>query len=267
MTEIAGRTALITGGASGIGLLMGESLLQKGLARLIVCDLSEANIATAAPRLGPKAEFHRIDVTDTPALLDLAARIDQTGRPVDLLINNAGIVVGRPFAQHSAADIDRTMAVNATALMQLTRALLPGMIARGEGHVVNIASAAGMVSNPGMSVYCASKWAVIGWSDSLRLEMEAAATGVRVTTVIPYYIDTGMFDGVRSPIIPILKPEPAVARIIRAIERDRVFLRMPGIVNILPLVRGLLPRRAFDVVVGRWFGIYDSMSGFTGRKE
>jgi short-subunit dehydrogenase len=266
MTEISGRTALITGGASGIGLLMGEILLQKGLERLIVWDLSEENIAAVTERLGPRAEFHRIDVTDTAAVLENAARIGEAGPPVDILINNAGIVVGRPFAAHSHADIDRTMQVNATALMHLTRALLPGMMTRGQGHVVNIASAAAMLSNPGMSVYCASKWAVVGWSDSLRLEMEAAKTGVRVTTVLPYYIDTGMFDGVKSPVIPILKPKPTARRIVRAIEGDRIFLRMPAIVRFLPLVRGILPARVFDVVVGRFFGIYESMKDFTGRK-
>ena len=266
MTEISGRTALITGGASGIGLLMGEILLRKGLERLIVWDVSDDNIATAAERLGPKAEFHRIDVTDTAAVLESAALISEAGPPVDILINNAGIVVGRPFAEHSLIDIDRTMAVNTTALMHLTRVLLPGMMERGLGHVVNIASAASMVSNPGMSVYCASKWAVVGWSDSLRLEMEAEDTGVRVTTVIPYYIDTGMFDGVKSPLIPILKPEPTANRIIQAIERERIFLRMPAIINLLPLARGILPTRIFDVVVGRFFGIYKSMADFTGRK-
>lgn len=266
MTEISGRTALITGGASGIGLLMGELLLKKGLQRLIVWDASGTNIAAATERLGPRAEFHRIDVTDTAAVREGVARIGEAGPPVDILVNNAGIVVGRPFAGHSHDDIDRTMQVNASAPMHLTRALLPGMTARGQGHVVNIASAAALLSNPGMSVYCASKWAMVGWSDSLRLELAAAKTGVRVTTVLPYYIDTGMFDGVKSPVIRILKPRPTVRRIVRAIERDRVFLRMPAVVNLLPLVRAILPVRVFDIVVGRAFGIYKSMSGFTGRK-
>ncbi|MBW3097559.1 SDR family oxidoreductase [Pseudohoeflea coraliihabitans] len=265
MTVITGRTALITGGASGIGLLMGEILLSKGLKRLIVWDMSEQNIASAAKRLGPRAEFHRIDVTDTAAVVAMAARNEEAGPPVDILINNAGIVVGRHFAEHSHADIDRTMQVNTTAIMHLTLTLLPGLVRRGSGHVVNIASAAGLVSNPGMSVYCASKWAVIGWSDSLRLEMEAKKNGVRVTTVLPYYIDTGMFDGVKSPVIPILQAEPTARKIVRAIERNRIFLRMPAIVNILPLVRGILPARMFDVIVGRFFGIYESMSEFKGR--
>ena len=267
MTQIQGRTALITGGASGIGLLMGELLLERGLEKLIVWDFSPDNIATARARLGPTAEFTRVDVTDTRAVLNAVAALRAVGDAVDIVINNAGIVVGKPFAEHSHAEIDRTMLVNSSALMHVTRAMLPGMMERRNGHIVNIASAAGMVSNPNMSVYCASKWAVIGWSESLRLEMEAARTGVHVTTVTPYYIDTGMFEGVRSRFIPILKPAPAARKIIRAIERDRILLRMPRLIYALPLIKGLLPTRLFDIVVGRLMGIYASMNHFVGRKE
>jgi short-subunit dehydrogenase len=183
---------------------------------------------------------------------------------IDVLVNNAGVVVGKAFVDHSPVDISRTMSINAIAPMNLTRELLPGMLARDDGHVVNVASAAGMVSNPRMSVYCASKWAVIGWSDSLRLELEQARSRVRVTTVTPYYIDTGMFAGVRS-VIPLLKPERVADAIVAAIERDAVFLRLPRIIHLLPLVRGILPMRWFDTVVGDWLGVYRSMRTFRGR--
>jgi short-subunit dehydrogenase len=106
---------------------------------------------------------------------------------------------------------------------------------------------------------------MIGWSDSLRLEMERSRLPVKVTTVIPYYIDTGMFAGVRSPFVPILRPQAAADRIIAAIEADRIVVRLPGIVNVLPLVRGLLPVRWFDTVVGDWLGVYDSMKTFKGK--
>ena len=269
MTEIRGRTALVTGGASGIGLLMGRTMLEKGLARLIVWDASEANIAAARDVLAAHCEavsFTRVDVSDTDALTGASERLEREGTAVDILVNNAGIVVGKPFADHAHADIDRTLAINAGALMHLALALLPGMTARGRGHIVNIASAAALVTNPNMSVYAASKWAVVGWSDSLRQEMERARTGVRVTTVLPYYIATGMFDGVRSRLIPILQPEPTARKIVRAIERDAVFLHMPPIVRLLPLLRGLLPTRALDFVLNRVFGVASSMDHFKGRE-
>ena len=156
MTQISGRTALVTGGASGIGLLMGEQLLQKGLANLIVWDVSAENIEAARSTLGERVLFEQVDVTDTSAVLKAVAAIEEAGHSIDILVNNAGIIVGKPFAEHSHAEIDRTMAVNGAALMHIARAVLPRMIAQGRGHIVNIASAAGMVSNPNMSVYCAS---------------------------------------------------------------------------------------------------------------
>lgn len=267
MTKIAGCTALITGGASGIGLLMGRMLLERGAARLIVWDASAANIEAARAVLSHlgSVTFERMDVSDTDAILAAAEHLEAEGTAIDLLFNNAGIVVGKPFLDHQHADIDRTLAINTGALMHLTRALLPGMVARGSGHVVNIASAAALVSNPNMSVYAASKWAVTGWSDSLRQEMERSSTGVRVTTVLPYYIHTGMFDGVRSRLIPILQPEDVAHRILRAVERDAVFLHMPAIVRLLPLLRGLLPTRALDFVLNRIFGVASSMDAFKGR--
>lgn len=265
MTVITGKTVLVTGGASGIGLLTGRLMLQRGARRLVIWDRDAEALAEALASLGASGAVSgtALDITEAPARE--AALHDLGPEGADILMNNAGVIVGKPFRDHSPSEIERSMAVNATAPMHLARALLPGMMARGTGHIVNIASAAGMVANPGMSVYCASKWAMIGWSESLRLEMERAASGVRVTTVTPYYIATGMFAGVRSPVLPILRPEPVARRIVAAVERDAVFLRLPRLLYLLPLIRGVMPARVFDRVAGDWLGIYRSMEGFRGR--
>lgn len=268
MSQIRGKTVLVTGGASGIGLLMGRKLLDEGAYHLVIWDIQDAAMNRVASELtaqGHRVSGFHVDVSD-PAQVQAAARaLEAAGVAVDILVNNAGTVVGKPFVEHSPADIGGTMAVNALAPMYLTRELLPGMLARRSGHIVNLASAAGMVSNPRMSVYCASKWALIGWSDSLRLEMERARTGVKVTTVTPYYIDTGMFAGVRSTILPILSADRVAAAVVTAIKRDRIFLRLPLVLNLLPLLRGIMPVRWFDKVGGEWLGVYDSMTGFKGR--
>jgi all-trans-retinol dehydrogenase (NAD+) len=268
MSEIRGCTALVTGGASGIGYLTGRLLLEAGAARLVVWDVQEEamdRVVGELTRAGHAVDAWRVDVSD-PGQIERASG-EMAGRSidVDLLVNNAGIVVGRAFSDHSHEEIERTMAINAVGPMHVCRTVLPGMLRRGRGHVVNIASAAALLSNPGMSVYCASKWALAGWSDSLRLEMERGETGVRVTTVMPYYIDTGMFAGVRSPVIPILRPEHVAREIVRAIRRDRIFLRLPRRVNLLPLLKGALPPRWLDRVVGDWMGVYRTMNTFRGR--
>ncbi|HID8535231.1 SDR family NAD(P)-dependent oxidoreductase [Stenotrophomonas maltophilia] len=269
MSRIAGKTVLITGGASGIGKLMGRKLLEEGAAHLVVWDVQAhamEQLATELAGADGRVSTYLVDLANPERIRAAVEDMEAAGVAVDIVVNNAGVVTGRTFVEHSSQEIARTMDVNALAPMYVARAFLPGMLARRSGHIVNIASAAGLVANPKMSVYCASKWAIVGWSDSLRIEMEQEKTGVSITTVTPYYIDTGMFDGVRSPFIPILKPAYVSDRIIAAIKSDRIFLRLPWIVNLVPLLRGILPMRWFDKIGGQWLGIYHSMDDFRGRR-
>ncbi|MDZ7771161.1 MAG: SDR family oxidoreductase [Balneolaceae bacterium] len=262
------QTALVTGCASGIGFLMAREMLERGVPRLVAWDNRPEALEEAAQKLretGGAVTTQTVDVTDRESVDRALGEVRESGISIDVLINNAGIVTGGPFALQSPEAIRATMEVNSLAPMLLARELLPGMIERDRGHIVNISSAAGMLGNPDMATYSASKWALTGWSDSLHLEMERAESGVKVLTVAPYYIDTGMFEGVRSPLLPILDPGRTAARIVRAIDRGSRHLRMPWIVNLLPMLRGLLPSRLFDKVVGDWFGIYDSMKTFKGR--
>ncbi|MCB7479863.1 SDR family oxidoreductase [Christiangramia sediminis] len=268
MTKFRNKTVLITGGASGIGLLMAKVSLEKGATSLIILDINRKALHELELQL--KSEYVQIlclevDLTDDTQLKNSVAEIKERGLEIDILINNAGVVTGKNFSEHSLRDIDLNMQVNSVAPMKLTNLLLPAMLKRKSGHIVNISSAASMLSNPGMSVYCASKWAMTGWSDSLRLEMERGKTGIKVLTVTPFYIDTGMFDGVRSPVIPILKPAKVACQIIMAIEKNKIILRTPKILYTLPLLKGLLPKRILDLIIGKYFGIYNSMDQFKGR--
>lgn len=263
-----GTRVLITGGASGIGKIMGRMALEKG-AELIIWDINKETAEEAASdlsRLG-KVTVYQVDVSNMEQVTSVAEAVKANQGGIDLLINNAGIVVGKLFQEHSLQDITRTMDINSLAPMAIAHHFLPGMLEQKKGHICNIASSAGLTSNPRMSVYVASKWAVTGWSDSLRIEMEQQKTGVRVTTVTPYYISTGMFEGVRSPLIPILKPEKAARKIIRGIERNKLFVSMPWSVHFVRLTQGLLPFRGYDWLAGKVLGIYNTMEHFTGRKN
>lgn len=269
MSQIQGKKALITGGASGIGKLMGLELLRKGLDTLVIWDFNEKMMQDTAAEFskeGYTVRCYVINVMDTNAVIATSKRVKEDVGIIDILINNAGIIVGKYFMDHTHEDIDRTMGINSSALMHIAAEFLPGMVNQQSGHIVNIASAAGMVSNPKMSVYVASKFSVVGWSDSLLLEMRNSKTNVQVTTVTPFYISTGMFDGVKSQIVPIVKPEVAVRKIIKGLENNKRYVRMPGIIYWVPLFKGILPASFFDVVVGNWFGMYKSMDEFKGRK-
>lgn len=270
MTKFAKKCVLITGGAAGIGKLMGRNALQLGAKKLIVWDINEKAMADMQIEFEVLGQLHtyRVDVSDVAQIRSTAERMLTEGHEIDILINNAGIVVGKEFWDNTHDDISKTMAINSNALMHTALCFLPGMIQRNSGHIVNIASAAGMLSNPRMAVYASSKWAVIGWSESLRLELRTKNRGVRVTTVTPSYIDTGMFDGVKTHwILPIVKPDTAARKIIRAVEGNRVFLRMPWSVYLLPFFKGLLPVSWFDLIVGRWLKVYKSMQHFKGHKS
>ncbi len=269
MTKIKDSCVLITGGASGIGRIMGRMALERGARKLAIWDIDEEKMAATAAEFGSLGSVatYKVDVSDHEAVEAAYARTRAECGDVDILVNCAGIVTGnRTFDRQTVRDIERTMTVNATAPMVLALQALPDMIARDHGHICNIASAAGMISNPKMSVYVASKWAVIGWSDSVRIELRQARSRVRVTTVAPYYIDTGMFDGVRSRIFPILDPEATARKILRAIERDKDFRGIPWGFHFIRFWQGVLPTSWFDTIFGDWFGIFSAMDGFTGRK-
>jgi short-subunit dehydrogenase len=140
------------------------------------------------------------------------------------------------------------------------------MLARPQQRrIMNIASAAGLVANPRMSVYASSKWGIVGWSDSLRLEL--AGSGIAVTTVCPSYVATGMFEGARGPRwTPVLAPERITAVAWSGMKKGTPFVVMPRMVGVSKVFRGILPTRAWDLIGGRWFRIYKSMDTFVGRK-
>ena len=270
MTKIKGNSVLITGGASGIGRLMGRMALEKGARCLIIWDINEESIAQTRNEFSAlgRVEGFRVDVSD-PALVESQfERTVQTCGDVDIVINCAGIVTGnQTFDCQSVENIQRTMNINALAPMYIARQALPSMLQRNCGHICNIASAAGMISNPKMSVYVSSKWAVIGWSDSVRIELKQSGKDVHVTTVAPYYINTGMFEGVTSRIFPILDPEKTARKILHAIEHNKDFKGLPWGFHFIRFWQGLLPTSWFDVIFGQWFGIFSAMDHFTGRKK
>lgn len=260
---------LITGGASGIGKIMGRIALEKGAKSLIIWDINPVSIESARHDLGKlgKVKGYIVDVADNKKVTEAYGQVVKDCGEVDILINNAGVITSnKTFDLQTEDEILRTMNINTIAPMFVARAILPGMLKRNCGHICTIASAGGMLSNPKMSVYAASKWGVIGWSDSVRIELQEMKSNVRVTTIAPYYINTGMFDGVRSRIIPILKPEYVAKKVVKAIERNKIFKGIPFGFHFIRFWQTVLPVKIFDFLFGKVFGIYHAMDEFTGRK-
>jgi short-subunit dehydrogenase len=273
MQTVAGKKVLITGAAMGMGKIYAQLAAREGAANIILWDINQAELEKTAAELraaGATVHSYLVDVSSLDAITAAAAQVrGEIGDP-DILFNNAGVVRGKYFWEHDPVkDIAFTMSINAMAPMYITREFLPAMIARrgAEQRVVNIASAAGLISNPRMSVYCASKWSCTGWSDSVRLELEQAGyPHVRVTTVNPTYIATGMFEGAKSMLFtPILTPQYVTDRVWAAMKAGRPRLILPWTVYLSNALRGLLPVRVFDWLARHVFGVYNTMDSFKGR--
>lgn len=266
--DFTGKTVLITGGCSGIGKIMARKSLERNIAKLVILDINAEALAETQQEFQKYRKDINVFTCDLSVKEEIIRVCEQikirTGIP-DIIINNAGVVTGKYFHQHTHENIQKSMAVNAAAPMHLTVEFLPEMMTRNSGAVCTIASSAGLISNPKMSVYAASKWAATGWSDSLRLEMHQLHKNISFTTIMPFYINTGMFAGVKSKLLPILDPEKTSEKIIRAIETEKKLVAMPLPYWFIRLNQGILPVPVFDWVMEHIFGIYNTMRDFRGR--
>lgn len=260
---------LVTGAGSGIGRLIALGAAARG-AHVIVWDRAGAAAASVAEEIradGGSAEHAALDVTDTRAVETAAGQVEARGG-VDVLVNNAGVVTGHPFEDASEASVRRTFEVNTLALYWTTRAFLPGMERRRRGRIVTVASAAGLIGVARQSDYSASKFAAIGFTESLRAELRGRRSSITTLTVCPFYIDTGMFDGVRTSVpwlLPILKPQRVAHEVLDAVESGKAMLVLPPAVRLLPVLRAL-PTAWFDAIADA-LGVNRSMESFTGRRE
>lgn len=270
MTKLANKRVLVTGAGSGMGRRIAVSAGRIG-ADVVLWDIDRDGLdqtladMQSAFRL-PHA--YVLSVADRKAVRETAKEVEREVGPIDVVVSSAGVVSGETLVDLSEEKIERTFAVNTLALYWVAKAFLPGMIARNSGHLVTIASASGLIGVAKLSDYSASKWAAIAFDESLRAELAQSAPGVRTTVVCPYYVNTGMFTGVKSRfpwLLPILEEEYVVDRILHAVERNRRRLYLPWIVGTLPLMR-VLPVPVFDRLAN-FLGVNVSMSKFVGRKQ
>ncbi|KRO38763.1 MAG: hypothetical protein ABR66_03440 [Microbacteriaceae bacterium BACL25 MAG-120322-bin65] len=268
--SFSGKHVLITGAGSGIGRLMALGAARRGASHIVLWDLNLAGIKAVAEEisaLGVKASTHKVDVSQRASVIAAASAVSEEIGHLDVLVNNAGIVSGKSFLELEEKDITSTFGVNTLALFWTIQAFLPGMLERDSGRLVSIASAAGIAGSTKLTDYSGSKFAAVGVMEALRAELREAASSVSALTVYPFYINTGMFDGVKSssPLLRIQNQDVATAKILDAIESPRRELFLPGMVYSVRIFR-LLPAAAFDWIADA-FGINKAMKNFRGRKK
>lgn len=269
MSEITNQNVLITGGAGGLGKQMAREVLRRG-GHPVLWDINESNLERVRKELEKEFEatihVEVVDVTDRDAVYAAAEKTRAEVGHIHVLVNNAGVVGGKPLLELTDEQIELAFRVNAMAPFWTVRAFLPEMIERNSGHVVTIASAAGFVGVARLTEYAASKWAAVGFDESLRAELRHIAPGVKTTVVCPYFINTGMFDGVKTRfprLLPILEEAEVAQRAIAGVATNKARVVMPPMVHLVPVMRAF-PVAAFDAVA-EFFGIQGAMESFVGR--
>ncbi len=266
MSSIDGKRALVTGGAAGIGKVTAEALARRG-AKLILVDRDRAGLDAAARAVERHTDCATVvaDLTDVDAIYAAVREAEAAFGGVDLLINNAGYVKGGPLVEVEERDHTRTIELNVLGVTRMTRAVLPGMIARGHGHIVNIASAAGLTGVALQTTYSASKWAVVGFTEALAYELEALGHPIEVSCICPSFVNTGMFHGAKPPhLVPMLEPSDVANGIIDAIRHNKRLVALPKIIGVVPAVRGFFTARARGRIADL-LGVNTSMKGWRGH--
>lgn len=270
MTDLRNARVLITGAASGIGREMARTAAGRG-ATVIAWDIDSSGLTTLADELrarGTSVRTDVVDVTDRESIYATASSVEDDLGGVDVLVLNAGIVDKATILDGSDEMLDRVMDVNVNALFWGAKAFVPGMVQRGRGHVVTIASITSIVPTPGMATYTVSKHAAYGFGETLRTELHSQAPGVKSTVVMPFFIATGMFEGAGTVKLPFftqhLEPTQVATAVMDAVEHDRARVILPGIGVIAQVLRAL-PPTLYDTVAQK-VGLMSVMSGFTGRR-
>ncbi|TDD05190.1 SDR family oxidoreductase [Saccharopolyspora terrae] len=244
--SLPGKVVAVTGGARGIGRAIAERLAASG-ARVAIGDRDlDAAHATARDIAGTVEAFD-CDVTDSASLRGFLSAVEGRWGPIDVLVNNAGVMwVGR-FDEEPEAATERQLAVNLHGVIRGVKLAAPAMRARGRGHIVTVASAAAKVSPAGEATYAATKHGVFGYLAGVRAELRGS--GVALSVVMPGVVDTELAAGTATGAARLLSPGEVADAVVSVIRRPRFELTVPGYVGPLTRWADLLPQRARDLVL------------------
>ena len=226
------QVVLITGASAGIGRCLAIDFAKLGAA-VVGCGRNKERLDQAQNELrvtSPSSRMIHCDVGDRAQVQGIVAEVLGAFGRIDILINNAGIGMRKPFAETSVDTIEEIMRINYLGMVYCTRAVLPSMIARGEGHIVNVSSIAGIIGTPHLSGYCASKFAMNGFSESLYYELKPL--GIHVSVICPGPVRTDFSRAFadskpKAPAFLMLEPETVSRLVIRAVARKKFEVVMP----------------------------------------
>lgn len=245
--RLEGAAVAITGGARGIGLATAKAFAANG-SRVFIGDLQQDLAADAAAEIG--GHGFGLDVRSRESFAEFLRAVDAAGAPLTVLVNNAGIMPAGRFVDEDDAITDAILDINTKGVLIGTKLALPGMLERGNGHVVNVSSYLGKVPAAGLATYCASKHAVVGFSEALRDEL--AGTGVTVSAVLPCAVRTELTAGVKlGGVLPTVDPEHIANAVVAACAHRRAVVAVPAWMRVYEAAAATVPDRLVAAVRGR----------------
>jgi NADP-dependent 3-hydroxy acid dehydrogenase YdfG len=245
--SIAGRVVAITGGARGIGRATAQALIDRG-AKVAIGDIDATLVQQTAQELGPSTVGLELDVTDRAGFDAFLDEVERRLGPLDVLINNAGIMPVGPFVSETEATARRIVDVNVNGVINGSKLALERFLPRNSGHLVNVASVAGKIGFPGGATYSASKHAVVGLSEAIRGELRG--TAIEVSIVMPVVVNTELGSGLhRSRGVRKVEPGEVAGAIVQALQSGRVDVWVPRSVAALVRPNGFVPRSVADLVI------------------
>ncbi|XP_063386506.1 short-chain dehydrogenase/reductase family 16C member 6 isoform X2 [Cydia fagiglandana] len=246
MKSVKGDVVLVTGGGGGVGRQLAVKLARLG-AKVVVWDINKEGLQKTCADVtmeGYEIASYVVDLADRAAVYAAAEKVKKEVGKVDVLINNAGTVFGETLLDLSDTAIETTYKVNILSHYWTVKAFLPEMIETGKGHIVTVGSVAGLLGTYRCTDYSATKFATVGFHESLFTELRAHGhTTIHATLVCPYYINRGMFDGVTPRLMPMLEPDYVAETMIDSIRKNEVNCIMPGSVRYLLPLKCLLPAK------------------------
>jgi short-subunit dehydrogenase len=260
--DLEGRTAILTGASGGLGMYIAKALASQKM-NLVLTALSGSTLDDVAAKISHQTKVLSFpaDLADRAALESLIINARNAFGAIDLLVNNAGVAMFFPYHKLRSDDIKRSINVNLTSSLLLTRMVLPGMLERGSGHIVNISSLSGKAGPSCAELYVATKAALIAFTESLRAEYRG--TGVSASVICPGFVEAGIYQravedtGLTAPwILGTSSPERVARAVVEAIKKDRPEIIVnPGPTRLLTTVAEFFP--SFAEWVLRYFGIND----------
>ncbi|XP_032678879.1 estradiol 17-beta-dehydrogenase 11-like [Odontomachus brunneus] len=268
--SIAGEIALVTGGAGGIGRLIAIKLAKLG-AQVIIWDIDQQGLVEVAEEIkktGGTCHTYCCDIANKEEVYRTAKATKIEVGNVSLLVNNAGYVCGKTLMELPDREIVRTFQVNILSHYWITKSFLRDMMKNNHGHIVTMASVAGLVGNYNCTDYSATKFAAVGYHESLFAELKVHGYDkIHMTLVCPYLTNTGMFDGVKSRLMPTLEPEYVAEEVVAGILANEMMIVLPNIMMYLLLFKCLVPAKMCWAVIYHIFKEPQAMMMFRGRQS